>query len=124
MPIVLGQNNYGKSRIRLVQVNKHKDRHDLKELDVAVQLQGDLTAAHTLGDNSNVLPTDTMKNTVYALAKGDPIQDPEMFGLKLAAHFLDTQAHIWEARVELREHLWRRIKVNGKPHRHSLSFHR
>jgi len=120
MPIVLGQNNYGKSRVRLVQVTKHKDRHDLKELNVAIQLQGDLIAAHTLGDNSMVLPTDTMKNSVYALANGCPIQDPETFGLKLASHFLDTQAHMYEARVELREHLWRRIKVNGKPHRHSF----
>jgi urate oxidase len=120
MAIVLGQNNYGKSKVRLVQVTKHKDRHDLKELNVDIQLQGDLTTAHTLGDNSKVLPTDTMKNTVYALAKGDPIQDPEAFGLKLAGHFLDTQAHISEARIELREHLWKRIKVNGKPHRHSF----
>ena len=120
MPIVLGQNNYGKSRVRLVQVTRHKDRHDLKELNVAIQLQGDLTTAHTLGDNSKVLPTDTMKNTVYALAKGDAIQDPETFGAKLASHFLDTQPHISEARVELREHLWKRITVNGKPHRHSF----
>jgi urate oxidase len=120
MPIVLGQNNYGKSRVRLVQVTRHKDRHDVKELDAAIQLQGDLTTAHTLGDNSKVLPTDTMKNTVYALAKGDLIQDPETFALKLASHFLDTQAHISEARIELREHLWKRIKVNGKPHRHSF----
>jgi urate oxidase len=120
MPIVLGQNNYGKSRVRLVQVTRHKDRHDVKELDAAIQLQGDLTTAHTLGDNSKVLPTDTMKNTVYALAKGDPIQDPETFALKLASHFLDTQEQISEARVELREHIWKRIKVNGKPHRHSF----
>jgi urate oxidase len=120
MPIVLGQNNYGKSRVRLVQVTRHKDRHDVKELDAAIQLQGDLTTAHTLGDNGKVLPTDTMKNTVYALAKGDPIQDPETFALKLASHFLDTQAHISEARVELREHVWNRILVNGKPHRHSF----
>jgi urate oxidase len=120
MAIVLGPNNYGKSRVRLVQVARHKDRHDVKELDVAIQLQGDLATAHTLGDNSNVLPTDTMKNTVYALAQGDPIQDPETFGIKLASHFLETQPHISEARVELREHLWRRININGKPHRHSF----
>ena len=118
--IVLGQNNYGKSRVRLVQVTRHRDRHDLKELDVAIQLQGDFAAAHTAGDNANILPTDTMKNTVYALAKGDPIADPEVFGLKLAAHFLDTQKHVSEALIELREHPWRRVKVNGKPHRHSF----
>ncbi|SRR5579871_1550 len=120
MAVVLGQNNYGKSRVRLVQVTRHKDRHDMKELDVAIQVQGDFTAAHTKGDNAKVLPTDTMKNTVYALAQGDPVVDPEAFALKLSAHFLDTQAHISEARVEVREHLWKRIAVNGKPHRHSF----
>jgi urate oxidase len=120
MAVVLGQNNYGKSRVRLVQVTRHKDRHDMKELDVAIQLQGDFAAAHTKGDNANVLPTDTMKNTVYALAQGDPIADPEMFALKLSTHFLETQAHVSEARVEVREHLWKRIHVNDKPHRHSF----
>src|SRR5947207_2515710 len=94
MPIVLGENSYGKSRVRLMQVNKHRDRHDLKELNVAIQLQGDFATAHTAGDNTNILPTDTMKNTVYALAKEEPVEDPEIFGLKLAAHFLDTQKQV------------------------------
>jgi len=120
MGVILGQNNYGKSRVRLVKVTKHPDRHDLTDLSVDIQLQGDFLTAHTAGDNSNILPTDTMKNTVYALAKGESIADPENFGLMLAAHFLGNNPQVSEARIELREHLWRRIDVHGKPHRHSF----
>ena len=120
MSVILAANNYGKSRVRLVKVTRHPDRHDLKELTVHIQFEGDFEAAHTTGDNRKILPTDTMKNTVYALAHGDPVADPEVFGLKLASHFLDTQAQVSEARIELREHLWKRIKVNGKPHRHAF----
>jgi urate oxidase len=120
MNIILGQNNYGKSRVRLVKVTKHPDRHDLTDLNVDIQLQGDFLAAHLTGDNGNILPTDTMKNTVYALAKGESIADPESFGLMLAAHFLGHNPQVSEARIELREHLWRRIEVHGKPHRHSF----
>jgi urate oxidase len=120
MGVILGQNNYGKSRVRLVKVTKHPDRHDLTDLSVDIQLQGDFLTAHTAGDNSNILPTDTMKNTVYALAKGESIADPENFGLMLAAHFLGHNPQVSEARIELREHLWRRIDVHGKPHRHSF----
>src|SRR6266849_4619404 len=94
MAIVLGQNNYGKSRVRIVKVTKHPDRHDLAEWDIAIQLQGDFLTAHTHGDNSKLLPTDTMKNTVYALAKGDPTADGESLGLKLAGHFLTNNPQV------------------------------
>ena len=120
MGVILGRNNYGKSRVRLVKVTKHPDRHDMTDLSVDIQLQGDFLTAHTAGDNRNILPTDTMKNTVYALAKGESIADPEIFGLMLAAHFLGHNPQVSEARIELREHLWRRIDVHGKPHRHSF----
>src|SRR5258708_38206202 len=120
MAIALGQNNYGKSRVRLVKVTKHADRHDMVEWNVDIQLHGDFLTAHTTGDNSKILPTDTMKNTVYALAKGEVTADAETFGLKLAAHFLAANPQVSEAHIELREHLWHRIHVNGKPHRHSF----
>ncbi len=35
---------------------------------MSVQLEGDFEKVHSEGDNSDVLPTDTMKNTVYVLA--------------------------------------------------------
>jgi len=61
--------SYGKSRIRLVQVTRRGDRHELRDLDVAVAFEGEYDRSYTDGDNRDVLPTDTMKNTVYALRR-------------------------------------------------------
>ena len=67
--IVLGQNSYGKSEIRLVKVVRDTARHELRDLTVHVAQEGDFEAAHTQGDNTDLMATDTMRNTVYALAK-------------------------------------------------------
>ena len=60
MAIRLGENNYGKQRVRILQVTRHPDRHDIKELAFGIRLEGDIESAHSKGDNRNVLPTDTM----------------------------------------------------------------
>lgn len=113
MPVLLAENNYGKSRVRLVKVTRHPDRHDLKELTVHIQLEGDFATAHTAGDNSKILPTDTMKNTVYALAKDDPLDEIEEFGERLAGHFLKNNSQVSRVRVELDEHLWTRMTATA-----------
>ena len=59
--IVLSQNNYGKSEIRLVKVKRDAERHEVWDLDVAVALEGDFEAAHVHADNSKLLATDTMR---------------------------------------------------------------
>jgi urate oxidase len=117
---VLGPNSYGKSGIRLVKVTRHPDRHDLKDLTVAVRLEGDFAAAHVAGDNAKVLPTDTMKNTVYALASGQPLDAIEAFGHVLARHFVESHAPVSRASVEISEHLWERVGISGRPHRHAF----
>ena len=43
---------YGKSKVRLVQVARHGDRHDLRDLTVAIQFEGDYDESYTDGDNS------------------------------------------------------------------------
>ena len=86
---MLAESGYGKSGVRLVKVTRHGDRHDLKDLSVAIRFEGDYAASYIEGDNSGVLPTDTMKNTVYALAASHPVDEPEPFALTLASHFLD-----------------------------------
>src|SRR3990170_142275 len=68
--IELGPTRYGKARIRLVKVVRLPDRHVVRDLTVAVALEGDFAAAHTDGDQSLVVPTDTMKNTVEAGIEG------------------------------------------------------
>ncbi len=117
---MLGPNSYGKSGIRLVKVTRRLDRHDLKDLTVAVRLEGDFEKAHSEGDNSAVLPTDTMKNTVYALARESSLEEIESFGLVLARHFVESHAPVSRARVEISEHLWERLDVSGRSHRHTF----
>jgi urate oxidase len=114
MPTALGHNNYGKSRVRLVKVTRHADRHDLTDLTVDVALEGDFAAAHTAGDNAGLLATDTMRNTVYALAQGhDDVGDLERFGLRLVAHFLAAGPRVTRARVRLVAHPWSRLSAAG-----------
>src|ERR1700756_4460345 len=100
MTIRLGENNYGKQRVRILQVVRHPDRHDVKELTLGIRLEGDFEAAHSKGDNRKVLPTDTMKNTVYALAKLHPIESPEEFSLRLAEHFIAGNPQVSCVRIE------------------------
>jgi urate oxidase len=107
---------YGKSAIRLVQVRRRGDRHTLTDLTVAVRFQGDYDASYTGGDNRDVLPTDTMKNTVYALAAGDDLKSPEAFGLRLAAHFLPGNPKLRRVRIDLEDHTWDRLAVGGREH--------
>jgi urate oxidase len=116
----LGVNSYGKARIRLVKVARHGDRHDLKDLTVGVRLEGDFEEAHVAGDNRKVLPTDTMKNTVYALAAGVRLDQIEQFGLALAAHFLRENPQVSRARIEIAERVWARLPVGGRPHDHAF----
>jgi urate oxidase len=118
--VVLGSNSYGKSGIRLVKVTRRPDRHDIKDLTVAVRLEGDFEQAHIAGDNSAVVPTDTMKNTVYALASDDSLETIEAFGLALARHFVGNHAPVSLARIELSERLWERLELSGRPHRHAF----
>ena len=118
--IVLSQNNYGKSEIRLVKVKRDADRHEVWDLDVAVALEGDFEAAHVHGDNSKLLATDTMRNTVYALAKDHLTGSIEEFGLRLVDHLLEAGPTVEGVRIEITQLPWSRIEVNGRGHEHSF----
>ncbi len=118
--IVLGQNNYGKSEVRLVKVERDTDRHELRDLTVDVALEGDFKAAHLEGDNTGLLATDTMRNAVYALAKDHLTGSIEEFGLTLVDYFLEAGPSVERARARIVEHPWSRIEVAGRGHDHSF----
>ncbi|HEX4076321.1 MAG TPA: urate oxidase [Candidatus Acidoferrales bacterium] len=120
MSIRLGQNDYGKSRVRLLRVTRREDKHEIKELTLAIRLEGDFETAHTEGDNTKILPTDTMKNTVYALAKKHPMGATETFCGVLIEHFLGRNPQVERAHVQAVEHLWTRISRKGKPDPYSF----
>jgi urate oxidase len=116
----LAWNAYGKAAVRLVKVDRGSARHELHDLTVDVQLQGNFGPTHTAGDNSQVLPTDTMKNTVYALARQGPVDPPEAFGERLARHFLGACPAARRAVVAIAVNRWDRASVSDAPHEHTF----
>ena len=115
-------NRYGKSRIRLVKVRRPPapaGPHEIVDLSLDIQLEGAFDAVYVDGDNSGCLPTDTMKNTVYAFARRDPIDHVETFGLRLAEHFA-AKPLVSRVRVAATEHRWERLSAGGRPHPHAF----
>jgi len=127
----LSRTSYGKSRIRLVRVTRHgdpstrsgasraasrDDRHELRDFTVAVAFEGRFDTSYTDGDNADVLPTDTMKNTVYALAARDGVTEPEAFGLALGQHFIERNPQLDRVNVDITDHGWSRIKIGDREH--------
>ncbi|HET6728606.1 MAG TPA: urate oxidase [Jiangellaceae bacterium] len=120
MGIVLGPNSYGKAENRLVRIYRDTPRHEIRDLSVSTSLRGDFDAAHTSGDQANVLPTDTQKNTVYAFAREYGVGQIEEFALTLGRHFVDEIEPVDGARVDVDEYAWDRIEVDGGGHDHSF----
>ena len=119
--IILGPVSYGKSAIRIMKVDRADPRHVVHDLNVDVQLSGDFAAAYVGPDNTQLLATDTMRNTVYALASQHPLDSLESFGIALAQHFLSAGPTVTQATVTLTEYPWRRIAVDGHEHDHSFT---
>jgi urate oxidase len=101
--------NYGKSRVRLAKIEREGTHHHFRELTVHIQFTGDYDACYVSGDNSRILPTDTMKNTVYALARKAPLGAMEDFGVRLCHHFMENNEHLLSVRVEIEEASWIRL---------------
>jgi urate oxidase len=120
MSVALTNHAYGKSQIRLTRVTRRADRHDLKELCVAVRLEGDFAASYLAGDNSSIVATDTMKNIVYVLAKRHGVGAIESFGETVARHFVQTYAQVRAATADLVEQSWQPIVVDGRDHPHAF----
>ena len=111
----LGENRYGKSRVRLSRITRLNDRHEFNEWTVHVMLYGDLETSYTQADNSKVLPTDTMKNTVYYVARGSKATTIEAFACELGDYFLSNQPQVAKVSIEVQEKAWQRMIVDGAP---------
>lgn len=116
-------NRYGKARVRLVKVRRGAAEpdapHEIIDLTLDVQLEGNFEPVYVEGDNSLCVATDTMKNTVYAFAKRDPIDHVEAFLGRLADHFATKRA-VSSAMISATEHRWSRISTGGRPHPHAF----
>lgn len=120
MPIRLGPNQYGKAENRVVRVYRDTPRHQIRDLNVSTSLRGRFEDAHTTGDQKDVLPTDTQKNTVFAFAKKHGIASPEEFATLLADRYLEATPAADGARIEVEEYAWDRIPVDGVEHDHAF----
>lgn len=109
----LGENRYGKSRVRLSRIKRDVYHHDFDEWTVQVLLEGDFETSFTAADNSNVLPTDTMKNTVYYVARGSTAGTIEEFAKELGDYFLNNNPHVSAVTIEIEKKAWERMVLNG-----------
>ena len=116
MAIRLGENSYGESSVRLLRVARQEGRHDIRQLNISIRFEGDFETAHTKGDNSKILPADTMKNAVYALARQHSVEPVEEFGLHLMDQFVTYNAQVSHVHISIEETLWGRLPLGGKPH--------
>jgi len=112
----LGENRYGKSRVRVMKVVRHETHHAMKEWNVRILLHGDFETCFTAGDNSKILPTDTMKNTVYYLARESNAATLEDFAIEMAAFLLAGNPQVSKASVEIEEKSWQPMIIDGQPH--------
>lgn len=114
--------HYGKARVRVLKVLRAGATHTLKDLEVKAMLRGDFDSSYTdpKGDNTRVVATDTIKNTVNVLALQELSEETARFALFLGKHFLNEYAQVREAEIEIAERPWSRLMVNGEAHPHSF----
>lgn len=114
--IALAENSYGKSSVRVMKVKRDGSLHTVKEWKVEVLLSGDFKSCFTDGDNSAILPTDTMKNTVYSRARESTAECIEEFALELAEFFLSRNPQVEALAINIASTSWEHAWVQGKPH--------
>jgi urate oxidase len=119
--ISLSAHQYGKEENRVVRIYRDTARHEIVDLNVSTSLRGDYAAAYTDGDQAEVLPTDTQKNTAFAYAKIHGISSPEDYAIALGARFLDAAPKTYSAQVRVEQYGWDRIPVGPDGHDHAFT---
>lgn len=113
--VELAENRYGKSRVRLMKVTRKDGVHEVYDWTVEVLLRGEFTAAHVEGDNRRILPTDTMKNMVYSIARSSSETTMEGYAKELTAVLLERNTPVDSVTVGVRSALWKRLTIDGGP---------
>jgi urate oxidase len=109
----LGTNLYGKSHVRLSRILRHGDQHDFNEWTVQVLLNGEFESSFIQAENDKILPTDTMKNTVYSIARDSKAMTIEEFAMELGDYLLDNNSQVTRAHIDVTEKNWERLVVGG-----------
>ena len=113
----LVKNSYGKSLVRLTKINRSGKIPTWKEITVEIELAGpEFAGCYYEGDNSKIVATDSMKNTVYVFGARNDLKSIEEYGLALAKHFLDDYKHVEEVNVRINEDMWVPIAIEKGNH--------
>jgi len=112
---------YGKTGVKMLHVSKEGSLHTIRELEVVTLLTLNNNKDYETGDNSDIIATDSQKNTVYVLAKQYGVSTPEEFGLLLATHFVSKYPWVVKAKIQITAHPWERIQDKyGREHNHAF----
>ena len=89
---------YGKDDVRLMRVKRDGDKYFVTELKVNTRLQLSSAKDYENGDNSDVVATDSQKNTVLVLAKQNNVRCRLLFcecaGCGWSSSVLIIHAHL------------------------------
>ena len=123
----LGENRYGKARVRLSRITRSRIKRikrpaRVQRVDGSCAVAGDFETSFTEADNSKLLPTDTMKNTVYSLARDSSAATIEEFAMELGDYLLSNNPQVSKAAIEIDEKCWERISIDGTPMRRPSSW--
>ncbi|KAK3313759.1 hypothetical protein B0H66DRAFT_643251 [Apodospora peruviana] len=118
----LASARYGKDNVRVYKVERDAETgtQSVTEMTVCALLEGAIETSYTEADNSVVVATDSIKNTIYIKAKEHPVNPPELYASYLGQHFVNKYAHITTAHIKVTVHRWTRMTIDGKPHPHSF----
>ncbi|XP_059618145.1 uricase [Phlebotomus argentipes] len=123
---IISDYGYGKDNVKLLHVVRNGPVHSIKELEVCSHLKLYDKKDYLYGDNSDIVATDSQKNTIYLLAKKYGVKSPEDYALLLCAHFLSKYSHVKEVSIQVVEYPWKRIGSGDGPfkklHNHAFMF--
>ncbi|XP_051232281.1 uricase [Dicentrarchus labrax] len=113
---------YGKNIVKVLVIRRQGSHHYIIELKADVELTLKSRKDYLMGDNSDIIPTDTIKNTVHALAKLKGVKTIEQFSLDICQHFLTSFNHVLSSKVHMEEAPWKRLEKNGVEHAHAFIY--
>lgn len=138
--LVMEDHSYGKGGVKVLVLSKYGewsqfcvdlkfilfhsgDVHSVKELEVSTLLTLATQKDYLEGDNSDIIATDSQKNTVYVLAKKFGVKTIEDFAILLCNHFLSTYSHVTKAVVTVEEIMWNRVSYGDHASSQKLHNH-
>lgn len=114
---------YGKANVKFLKVKKDPKNpqvQDVLEANCQVLLKGNFDVSYTEADNSPVVPTDTVKNTILVEARKTDVWPIERFAAHLAKHFTQKYAHVSGVDISIVQARWTKFEVDGRLHDHSF----